>query len=155
NRTNFSLFYDGPVDTWLAGLDAGAVAHFTGQYEDDNAALTLSPKVNMPRTGGPGDNAAAYPFRARKVSAWTTLDLIASYTFNLPSLAAIQVPGMAKDGGKSVTRKDSKEKHVLPVSTAQYGCSYWKWWLDNTTISLGMQNVFDQEPPFVAINLPN
>ena len=155
NRANFSLFYDGPADTWLAGLDAGAVVHFTGQYEDDNVALTLSPKVNMPRTGGPGDNAAAYPFRARKVSAWTTLDLIASYTFNLPSPAAMQVPGMAKDVGKSVKTKDSREKNVIPVSTAEYGCSNWKWWLDNTTISLGMQNVFDQEPPFVAISFPN
>jgi hypothetical protein len=24
NRANFSLFYDGPADTWLAGLDIGA-----------------------------------------------------------------------------------------------------------------------------------
>ena len=36
------------------------------------------------------------------------------------------------------------------VSTAEYGCSNWKWWLNNTTISLGMQNVFDSDPPFVA-----
>jgi iron complex outermembrane receptor protein len=155
NRANFSLFYDGPADTWLAGLDAGAVVHFTGQYEDDNVALTLSPKRNMPRTGGPGDNAAVYPFRARKVSAWTTLDLIASYTFNLPASTSAEVPGLAKDGGKSVKMKDVKEKSVKPVSIAEYGCNPWKWWLNNTTISLGMQNVFDQEPPFVAISLPN
>jgi outer membrane receptor protein involved in Fe transport len=139
----------------LAGLDAGAVVHFTGQYEDDNAALTLSPKVNMPRTGGPGDNAAAYPFRARKVSAWTTLDLITSYTFNLPAPTSAEVPGLAKDGGKSVKMKDGKEKNVISVSSAEYGCNNWKWWLNNTTISLGLQNVFDQEPPFVAISFPN
>ena len=54
SRANFSLFYDGPADTWLAGLDIGAVVHYTGQYEDDNFTLTGSPKVNMPRTGGPG-----------------------------------------------------------------------------------------------------
>ena len=36
SRANFSLFYDGPADTWLAGLDIGAVVHYTGQYEDDN-----------------------------------------------------------------------------------------------------------------------
>jgi outer membrane receptor protein involved in Fe transport len=155
NRANFSLFYDGPAETWLAGLDAGAVVHFTGQYEDDNVFLTLSPKRNMPRTGGPGANAAAYPFRARKVSAWTTLDLIASYTFNLPPTTSAEVPGLAKDGGKSVKMKDSKEKNVMPVPTAEYGCNNWKWWLNNTTISLGMQNVFDQEPPFVAISFPN
>jgi len=150
SRANFSLFYDGPADTWLQGLDVGAVVHYTGQYEDDNVSLTLSPKRNMPRTGGPGNNAAPFPFRARKVAAWTTLDLIASYTFNLPPPATAEVPGFAKDGGKSVKMKDGKEKNVMPVSTAEYGCGNWKWWLNNTTISLGMQNVFDEDPPFVA-----
>jgi len=91
SRANFSLFYDGPADTWMQGLDVGAVVHYTGQYEDDNFTLTGSPKVNMPRTGGPGDNAAPFPFRARKVAAWTTLDLILNYTFNLPPPAATEV----------------------------------------------------------------
>ena len=36
NRANFSIFYDGPADTWLGGLDVGAVVHWIGQYEDDN-----------------------------------------------------------------------------------------------------------------------
>ena len=40
NRANFSLFYDGPADTWMQGLDVGAVVHYTGQYEDDNLSLT-------------------------------------------------------------------------------------------------------------------
>jgi iron complex outermembrane recepter protein len=155
NRANFSLFYDGPADTWLAGLDVGAVVHYTGQYEDDNVSLTGSPKVNMPRTGGPGDNAAPFPFRARKVSAWTTLDLIASYTFNLRPPAPAEVPGFAKDGGKNVKIKEGKEKQVMPISTAEYGCSNWKWWLNNTTITLGMQNVFDEDPPFVAGSFEN
>jgi iron complex outermembrane receptor protein len=150
SRANFSLFYDGPADTWLQGLDVGAVVHYTGQYEDDNVSLTLSPKRNMPRTGGPGNNAAPFPFRARKVAAWTTLDLIASYTFNLPPPAPAEVPGLAKDGGKNVKMKDGSEKQVLPVSTPEYGCSNWKWWLNNTTITLGMQNVLDEDPPFVA-----
>jgi len=159
NRANFSLFYDGPADTWLAGLDIGAVVHYTGQYEDDNVSLTGSPKPQMPRTGGPGipggnarpttGTAAPFPWRARKVAAWTTLDLIASYTFNLPPTAPAEVPGFAKDGGKNV-KMDGKEKNVVPVSTAEYGCSNWKWWLNNTTITLGMQNVFDEDPPFVA-----
>jgi iron complex outermembrane recepter protein len=150
NRANFSLFYDGPADTWLQGLDIGAVVHYTGQYEDDNASVTGSPKVNMPRTGGPGDNAAPFPQRARKVAAWTTLDLIASYTFNLPPPAPAEVPGLAKDGGKNVKVKDGKEKNVMPVSTAEYNPCGWRAWLNNMTITLGMQNVFDEDPPFVA-----
>ena len=37
NRANFSLFTDGPADTWLEGFDVGAVVHFTRQYQDDNS----------------------------------------------------------------------------------------------------------------------
>src|SRR5262249_38918759 len=40
HRANFSIFYDGPADTWAAGLDVGAVVHWIGQYEDDNISLT-------------------------------------------------------------------------------------------------------------------
>src|SRR5437773_2334674 len=80
---NCSLFYDGPADTWMQGLDIGAVAHYTGQYEDDNVSLTQSfftgelAKPQTPRSG-------PLSWRARKVREWITLDLIASYTFNLP-----------------------------------------------------------------------
>jgi outer membrane receptor protein involved in Fe transport len=153
HRANFSIFYDGPADTWMQGLDVGAVVHWIGQYEDDNASLTGATKLNEPRSGpdGGGDER-----RARKVSAWTTLDLILNYTFNLPPPAPAEVPGFAKDGGKNVrSGKDGKEKNVVPVSTAEYGCSNWKWWLNNTTVSLGMQNVFDEDPPFVAGSFEN
>ena len=150
NRANFSLFYDGPNDTWMQGFDTGAVVHWVGQYNDDNVSLTASPKLNMPRTGGPGINAAPFPFRARKVAAWTSLDLIASYTFNLPPPAPALVPGSAKDGGKNIRAKDGKEKNVMPISTAEYQPCGWRAWLNNTTITLGMQNVFDTDPPFVA-----
>jgi iron complex outermembrane recepter protein len=152
HRANFSIFYDGPADTWMQGLDVGAVVHWTGQYEDDNASLTGSTKLNEPRSGplGGGDEV-----RARKVSALTTLDLLLNYTFNLPPPAPAEVPGFAKDGGKNVKMKDGKEKNVVPVSTAEYGCSNWKWWLNNTTVTLGMQNVTDEDPPFVAGSFEN
>jgi outer membrane receptor protein involved in Fe transport len=143
NRANFSLFYDGPPDTWMQGLDVGAVVHYTGQYEDDNVSLTRSPTPQMPRSG-------PYPWIARKVREWITLDLIASYTFNLPPVAPAPVPGFAKDGGKNFRMKDGKEKNVMPVSTSQYNPCGWSAWLNNTTISLGMQNVFDKDPPFAA-----
>ncbi|PYX09087.1 MAG: hypothetical protein DMG85_09695, partial [Acidobacteria bacterium] len=148
HRANFSIFYDGPADTWAQGLDAGAIVHWTGQYEDDNASLTGATKLQDPRSG-------SVPSNARKVSAWTTLDLILNYTFNLPPPAPAEVPGFAKDGGKNVKMKDGKEKNVVPVSTAEYGCKDWKWWLNNTTIQLGMQNVTDEDPPFVAGSFEN
>ena len=58
---------------------------------------------------------------------WITLDLIASYTFNLPPPLAAQVPGFAKDGGKNVKMKDGKEKNVMPVSTAEYNPCGLEW----------------------------
>jgi hypothetical protein len=155
NRANASIFYDGPADTWMQGLDVGAVVHWTGQYEDDNASLTASTKLNEPRSGGGPLGNAFGEVLARKVSAWTTLDLILNYTFNLPPPAPAEVPGFAKDGGKNVRTKDGKEKNVLPVSTAEYGCRDWKWWLNNTTVTLGMQNVLDEDPPFVAGSFEN
>ena len=152
-RANISMFYDGPADTWMQGLDVGAVVHWTSQYEDDNISLTGATKLNEPRSGPLG---GGNEVRARKISAWTTLDLILNYTFNLPPPAPAEVPGFAKDGGKNVrSGKDGKEKNVVPVSTAEYGCSNWKWWLNNTTITLGMQNVTDEDPPFAAGSFEN
>jgi outer membrane receptor protein involved in Fe transport len=147
SRANFSLFYDGPADTWMQGLDVGAVVHYTGQYEDDNLSLTsLFDELSKPQTPRSGPR----PWRARKVREWITLDLIASYTFNLPPPAPAEVPGFAKDGGKNVNMKDGKQKNVIPVSTAEYNPCGWRALLNNTTITLGMQNVFDEDPPFVA-----
>ena len=59
NRANFSLFYDGPADTWMQGLDVGTIVHYTGQYEDDNVSLTGSHKPQTPKSG-------PLPWRARK-----------------------------------------------------------------------------------------
>jgi len=96
-----------------------------------------------------------FPWRARKVSEWTTLDLIASYTFNLPPPAPqAPVPGFAKDGGKNV-KMEGKEKNVMPVSTAEYNPCGWRAWLNGTTLTLGMQNVTDEDPPFVAGSFEN
>ncbi len=157
NRAFVSAFYDGPTNTWLSGFDIGATVHYTGQYEDDNIEL-VGGKPQTPRTEPkliPGTNilnpnAGEQSQRARKVREWITLDLIASYTFNLPSPAAAKVPGLAKDGGKNVKMQDGKAKNVLPVSTAEYNPCGWRSWLNGTTITLGMQNVLDTDPPFVA-----
>src|SRR5882762_9731056 len=157
HRANFSIFYDGPADTWLGGLDVGAVVHWIAQYEDDNLSITGgrltplgNPQPQMPRSGTPLGEVTA-----RKVAPWTTLDLILNYTFNLPPPAPAEVPGFAKDGGKNVRMKDGKEKNVIPVSTAEYGCSNWRWWLNNATVTLGMQNVLDEDPPFTAGSFEN
>jgi len=53
-------------------------------------------------------------------------------------------------GGKNIKIRDGNEKKVMPVSTAEYNPCGWHAWLNNTTITLGMQNVFDEDLPFVA-----
>jgi iron complex outermembrane receptor protein len=137
-RAFASAFWDGPAGTWLAGFDIGATVHYTGQYQDANLELIKGPVL------------------ARKIREWTTLDLIASYTFNLPApVAQRDVAGYAKDGGKNVKMPDGKENSVLPTSTAEYGVCGWRAWLNGTTITLGMQNVFDSDPPFAAATFAN
>ena len=44
---------------------------------------------------------------------------------------------------------DRQNKYVAPVTTAINECG-WRAWLNNTTITVGMNNVLDQDPPFVA-----
>jgi iron complex outermembrane receptor protein len=156
NRAYASAFYDGPANTWLDGLDVGATVHYTGQYQDDNIDLVGSkpqtartePKF-LPGTDIPNPNAGLESPRARKVSEWITLDLIASYTFNLRQPAVAAVSGSTKDGGKNA-KVDGNSKNVVPVSTVEYNACGWRAWLNNTTLTLGLQNVFDSDPPFVA-----
>ena len=126
NRWYASLFYD------LGGLDAGATVHFVGQMED----------------GNPIGGVSAFN---RKIREWTTLDLIINYTFNLPQPVTDHVPGYARDGGKSAEMKDRNGKNVTPVSTAEYNPGGWRAWLNHTTITLGMNNVFDSDPPFASL----
>ena len=78
-----------------------------------------------------------------------------SYTFNLPQPVTEQVPGYARNRGKNAEVQDGKDKNVMPVSTAEYHQRGWRGWLNNTTITLGMNNAFDQDPPFVALGSEN
>ena len=43
---------------------------------------------------------------------------------------------------------DGTAKNV--ISTAECGACGWRAWLNGTTITVGVQNVFDSDPPFVA-----
>jgi outer membrane receptor protein involved in Fe transport len=138
NRWYASLFYDGPEGSWLGGLDTGVTVHYVGQYWDTKG-FEAPPNV---------DN--------RKVREWITLDYLVQYTFNMPApAAASDVAGYSKDGGKNVSGKDGKDKNVMPVSTAEYNPCGWRAWLDKTTLIAGIENVFDESPPFVAAAFEN
>ncbi len=144
NRWYASMFYDGPSGSWMQGIDGGFVVHYIGQYWDNAAFTPIAHK-------GPGLN---WPSN-RKVREWTTVDLIINYTFNLPPPAAqSEVAGYSKDGGKNV-KMAGKDKNVMPVSTAEYNPCGWRSWLNNTTLTFGIDNLFDEEPPFVAAAFEN
>ncbi|PYL55082.1 MAG: hypothetical protein DMF29_04250, partial [Verrucomicrobia bacterium] len=117
--------------------------------------------AQFPTRHNPHTNIPGYTFVPcvgafdRKVREWVTLDLIVNYTFNLPPPAAQnEVAGYAKDGGKNV-KMSGKDKNVMPISTAEYNPCGWRAWLNNTTITLGVDNVWDAQPPFVAAAFEN
>jgi outer membrane receptor protein involved in Fe transport len=131
NRWYASMFYDGPQGSWLGGLDTGVTVNYIGQYWDDKGFT--------------------FDGQTRKIREWITLDWIMNYTFSMPApAAAADVAGYSKDGGKNVKMKDGKDKNVMPVSTAEYNPCGWRAWLNQTTLTLGVNNVTDEEPPFVA-----
>jgi serine/threonine protein kinase len=135
NRWYASLFYDGPAHSQLAGLDAGFTVHYIGQYWDLKKST-------------PGLN--------RKIREWTTLDWVLNYTFNFTApTVQNEVAGYSEDGGKNATMKAGKDNNVMPVSTAEYNPRGWRAWLKGTTITLGVNNVFDLAPPFVAGAIEN
>jgi len=157
NRWYASLFYDGPSGSWMQGIDTGVVVHYIGQYWDNAAFTFFSGHVHPGfEECNPVTGEGCQGTTDRKVREFVTLDLIINYTFNLPPPAAQnEVAGYAKDGGKNVKMKDGKEKNVMPVSTAEYNPCGWRAWLNNTTITLGLDNVFDEQPPFVAAAFEN
>lgn len=129
NRWYASLFYDGPPNSALAGLDTGVTVHFVGQYWD-NHEFTRD-------------------LKGRKIREWATLDWILSYTFRSRA-PSINVSGYDKNN-----LAENKEKNVLPVSTAEYRPGGWRSLLNNTTITLGVNNLTDEQPPFVAAAFEN
>jgi iron complex outermembrane receptor protein len=136
NRWYASLFYDGPGGSWLGGVDIGFTVHYVGQYWD-NRSFTF-------------DN------HDRKVREWATVDWMLNYTFRFPAASGPgEVPGYTKGDGKNVRLKNGKEKNVASASTAQYNPCGWRAWLNDTTITFGINNVTDEEPPFVAAGVEN
>jgi len=127
NRFYASAFYD------LGGLDTGVTVHYIGQGSD---GIPVQPPPH---------------FAPRKIREWTTVDALVSYTFKMPApVTTNPVAGYAKDGGKNVEMKDGKDKSLMPVSTAEYNPCGWRAWLHGTTITAGMNNILDSDPPFSA-----
>ncbi len=140
NRCYASLFYNGPQNSWLGGVDTGFTVNYIGQDRDTKGFETTH--------NGQEEN--------RKIREWITVDWLLNYTFNFAVTAAnAEIAGYAKDGGENAKSRESKDKNVGPVSTADYNRCGWRAWLNHTTITLGVNNVFNEEPPFVAAAFEN
>jgi iron complex outermembrane recepter protein len=125
NRWYASLFYDGAAGSWMRGIEAGAIVHYIGQYWD-NWQFTIDAND-------------------RKVREWTTLDLILSYTFNTAApVAQTEVAGYSK------TSTSGNGKNLNPAFSAEYNPCGWRAWFNNMTLTFGLDNVLDEQPPFVA-----
>jgi outer membrane receptor protein involved in Fe transport len=83
-------------------------------------------------------------------------DVQASYTFKYPALVeAAPVAGYSKSDKEAARATDSDG--VGTLATANSGQALWKKCLNNTTVTIGCNNVFGQDPPFAfdsSINYP-
>ena len=153
--------------TWKAQPGVGSYRSFLGNY--DNATLPLTPGAipwnkgylrgewewrhfDFVATGNyigdfrddPAFNAPANPLigqpdytgRVRTVPSYITLDLQLSYEFAKPEAASLDYSKDAKDG-----------KNV--IQTAANNSSIWQRLLWGTTLTVGVNNAFDRNPPSV------
>jgi len=73
-----------------------------------------------------------------------------SYDFTtlLPVVETNPVPGYSKSSKEVVKDKDGKAKETAEVQTANAGHDVWWYLLHGTTVTVGCNNVFGQDPPF-------
>jgi hypothetical protein len=80
-------------------------------------------------------------------STWY-IDGQASYNFTfVPPVENAPVPGYSKDAKDVVRGKDSKVAETAPTQTANYALPMWKRILNGTTITVGCNDIFGQDPP--------
>jgi len=77
-------------------------------------------------------------------------DVQASYDFTslLPVVESNPVPGYSKSAKDVVRGKDGSTKETAEVQTANAGHDVWWYLLHGTTVTVGCNNVFGQDPPF-------
>src|SRR5437773_1672881 len=62
-----------------------------------------------------------------------------------PPVEAAPVPGYSKGGKEVITSKEGKEKVVPPAAVYSMPC--WQTILNNSTITVGVNNIFGEDPP--------
>ncbi len=86
--------------------------------------------------------------RIHYVSQTWVVDGQASYDFTfVPPVEAEPVAGYAKDAQDMTSGKDGRMTESATSQTANYSLPIWKRVLNGTTITLGCDNIFGQDPP--------
>lgn len=89
------------------------------------------------------------------VSQTWIFDTQASYDFTFTApVASAFVPGYSKDASAMERSKDGKPMESAVTQTANSGLPIWKRLLNGTTITVGCNNVFGEDPP-TAYNFGN
>ena len=128
-----SIFYSKTlfsIDTFKTGL----VLNYIDSYHDRNDNFK-----------GTNPNATVEPNGfVHRVGSWTTLDWQISYRLGGPEEVTPQTPapGYSKDG-----KKIAGEKAISPQREGASGGI--RYWLANTTLTFGINNLVDTNPPFV------
>jgi iron complex outermembrane recepter protein len=122
------------IDTFKTGL----TLHYVGSELDyTNSANGTNPNANL--------NAPGY---VHLIGSWTTLDWQISYQFGKPTEVAPETPkpGYDKEGKRVVG-----EKAIAPAPEGHTGLL--RTLLANTTITFGINNIFDTAPPLAVDNV--
>jgi outer membrane receptor protein involved in Fe transport len=133
-KFQMSLFYSRTlfaIDTFKTGL----TLHYVGSELDSNNSYNgTDPTATLTSPG-----------YVHLIGSWTTLDWQISYQFGKPTEITPETPkaGYDKEGKKVVG-----EKAVAPAPEG----SHWgvRNLIANTTLTFGINNVFDTRPPYSA-----
>jgi iron complex outermembrane recepter protein len=128
----------------LFGIDTfrtGVTLYYVGSELDfNNTANGTNPKANA---------TLDFPGFIHTIGTWTTLNWQISYRFGQPTEITPETPkpGYDKEGKKMVG-----EKAIAPAPEG----SRWGWrnLVANTTITFGINNIFDTAPPLSVDNVP-
>ena len=130
------------IDWAWKGFDLALTAHYLDGFHEvlaKTGQLVFFPKLHQ---------VLPYPnsIKEHYVKETWFFDVRASYRFLVPS-APQAVAGYAKDGGKS---SSGKEHPPNGNAAAQMANCAWQRLLNDTTITLGCNNVFGHDPPTAA-----
>ena len=140
-----SVFYDKTIfaiDTFRTGL----TLHYIGSELDFNNSANGT-NQSFPVGSFFPDNVSLNT-RIHTIGNWTTWDWQISYKFGQPAEITPQTPrpGYNKEGKKIVG-----ENAIAPAPEG--GHVAWRNWLANTTITFGINNIFDTRPPLSVDNV--